>query len=342
MACPDCFKNCPQYVSDCCVEYTGEDIPLLGICKGDQVCKVERIIIEKLLEITDGTGIVLSDVTMDNCQFIIDLFGDQEKTLSNILNTLVQASCNLRQLITTITPSPTSFDTVCLTGLPANPTRDQILQAALILLCNIKTTVDAIPSTYVKISDLETLVKQIVNNIGNNPGTVVAAKLSPFIAYEYYGPLSNFNAQGIGIAALGYDKIYLCNGQNGTPDKRGRVAVGAIRNVPGGALDAAVDPLVNPLNPNWAAGDKAGVNFHTLTIAEIPAHNHPITDPGHSHVYGGVIPDGRGADGDKAATRATLSTQGAFTGITVNNNGGGQPHTNIQPTIAANYIMYIP
>lgn len=348
MACPDCFKNCAYYITDNCVEYTGEDIPLLGICTGDQLSKIERIIIEKLLGILDGTGLTLSDVTMDNCPFIIGLFGSQEKTLSNILNTLVQATCTLRSLITSISPDPFAFDTVCLTGLPANPNRDQILQAALILLCSIKTTVDAIPSTYVKLTDLNSLVTNIVNNIvnpgggGTTPPGATAAKLLPYVAYEYYGSLANFDNTGKGIAVLGFDKVYLCNGAYGTPDKRGRVAVGAIRNVPGASLDPAVDPLVNPLNPNWNLNDKGGTNFETLTIPQIPAHTHGITDPGHKHEFEGVVVDGRGGDGSKMSTPATKEGYSATTGITINSTGGGQPHNNIQPTIAANYIMYIP
>jgi microcystin-dependent protein len=32
-----------------------------------------------------------------------------------------------------------------------------------------------------------------------------------------------------------------------------------------------------------APGQVGGEQFHALTIAEMPAHNHPVTDPGHLH-----------------------------------------------------------
>ncbi len=42
--CNNCFNNCVEIVSDKCVKYTGEDIPLLGIEKGDTLAQViERI-----------------------------------------------------------------------------------------------------------------------------------------------------------------------------------------------------------------------------------------------------------------------------------------------------------
>ena len=91
----------------------------------------------------------------------------------------------------------------------------------------------------------------------------------PYVAYEYYGPLTNFDGSGIGIPANGFFKVYLCNGLNGTPDKRGRVAVGAIQNVPGGPLDAAVNPS-NAGNPNYALYTTAGANTVTLITSQIP------------------------------------------------------------------------
>jgi hypothetical protein len=173
----------------------------------------------------------------------------------------------------------------------------------------------------------------------------------PFVANEYYGPLSNFDSQGIGIASLGFNRVFLCNGANGTPDKRGRAAVGAIRSVPGPALDPAVDPSVDPNNPNWGLGDKRGETFHILTPPEGPSHTHPVTDPQHTHDLGtgGVVRTTAGGVGtlsgggfNPGGVQALLNTGSASTGITIGASGGNQPHNNIQPSIAAYYIMYIP
>lgn len=345
MACKDCLQNCDIILQDKCVVYTGEEIPVLGICPGDTLSEVEKAIIDKLLSLITGTGIVLADINLGNCTFLINILAGKDKTLANLLQMLVDASCTLKELIDIINTQlnqGNTTDILCLPGLSANPTRDQIIQAIINLLCSIKTTVDAIPTTYVKLTDLTNLVTQIVNNIINGGGTVQnSTKMVPFSAMAYFGPLSNFDSSGKGISALGFDKIYLCNGNNGTPDIRGRVVVAAIRSVPGGSPDVAVDPA-NPLNPNWALNDKTGENTHLLSVAEMPSHTHILVDSGHSHPTPAVMADGRGGDNGKQATPTIKQTGNAVTGITINATGGSQPHNNIQPAIAAYYIMFIP
>lgn len=194
----------------------------------------------------------------------------------------------------------------------------------------------------------------------------------PFTAVEYYGPLNGypgasdgFGGTGIGFGA--WEKVYLCNGLNGTPDKRGRVPVGVTNGMGGGAFSAAVDPAIAG-NPTYTIGSTAGSNTVTLTSAQIPSHTHPatvaITDPGHRHdiwgITGGDNDDMsntvRFAGGDKlqsepaffftntqACQPATTGLDGTNVAVTVNNNtGGGNAHANNQPALACYYIMYIP
>jgi microcystin-dependent protein len=214
--------------------------------------------------------------------------------------------------------------------------------------------VDAIPTTYVKNSDLTTLVTQIVNQINSGGNTVVQnySKMVPYTVVAYFGPLSNFDAYGIGVTSLGFEKIYMCNGSNGTPDLRGRTIVGAVRNVPGGVtLDAAVDPA-NPNNPNWAANDKRGENTNTLISSQMPVHSHAVNDPGHLHKLsysnaihakdaGSTLVLSLGTNPISPRTIAD-TTETSTTGITLGSTGGGQPHNNIQPSLSGYYIMYIP
>lgn len=348
MACKDCLINCPDIVSDQCVQYTGPAIPLLGICIGDSLSNFEAAIAAEVIGILDGTGIEPANVTV-SCTFLQDIIGASSPTLSNLLQMLVTASCTLKEFVDVINAQIGSnpvFNPSCLTGLPTNPTRDDILQATVNLVCSINTTVNAIPTTYVKNSDLTTLVTQIVNNINGGGGTVVQnyTKMIPYTAFAYFGPLSNFDAGGIGISSLGFSKIYICNGSNGTPDLRGRTVVGAIRGVPGGVLDAAVDPANN--NPNWALNDRIGANTETLSIPQMPIHTHSVNDPGHKHqsrYRQNMAPQ----SGSSTQCWANLNDQfidttTAFTGITLQTAGGGQPHNNIQPSYGAYYIMYIP
>lgn len=356
MACKDCLNNCDIIVQDQCVVYTGPEIPLLGICTGDQLSKFEAAVVEELTGILTGTGINPANVTV-SCNFLSDILGVASPSLSNLLQMLITASCTLKELIDEINAQISDnpvFDTACLTGLPTNPTRDDILQAVVTLICSLKTTVDAIPITYVKNSDLTNLVTQIVNQINGGGGTIVQnnTKLVPYIAVAYFGPLSNFDANGIGRADLGYEKLYICNGSNGTPDLRGRAIVGAIQGVPGGALDAAVDPAVNPNNPAWTVFGKGGATFTTLSASQIPAHTHTITDPGHNHSLtftNATHAKDAGSTqvlslGSNPISPVTIAdrTGTSTTGITIGSFGGSQPHSNIQPSIAAYYIMYIP
>jgi microcystin-dependent protein len=359
MACTDCFNNCgsPGIISDNCVMYTGPNIPLLGICTGDQISNFEAKVANALLTALDGTGITPANVTLANCPTLLALLGNEMPNLANILQLLINNSCTLNTLVANIQAqlnanSGLVWDVGCLQNVATPINANTLLQAVIFQLCSLTSTVTAFPANYVQVSDLAGLVTPIVTTIitASQASGVPQqnAKMVPNVAYEYYGPLSNFDGSGIGITSLGYQKVYICNGSNGTPDKRGRVAVGAVRNVPGGTLDAAVDPAT-PNNPNWNLLDKAGENFHVLTQNEIPAHTHQVNDPGHSHTNttgndftgnptGAIV----AGIGNPAYPQTPTKTSISQTGINLGSTGGGQGHITYQPSIAANYIMYLP
>jgi len=112
------------------------------------------------------------------------------------------------------------------------------------------------------------------------------------------------------------------------PDLRGRSVVGAGQ---GNGLT----------NRNLA--NTGGEETHTLSLVEMPGHNHDIYDPGHSHIY------------DKPYTHETAvsmttstsssgnsysnSTNQSLTGITIGYTGSGQAHNNMSPFISLNYII---
>jgi len=102
---------------------------------------------------------------------------------------------------------------------------------------------------------------------------------------------------------------------------------------------------------------RTGEEIHTISVSEMPAHAHGVSDPGHAHsVYdpghahtargGGRQFPMSGNYGDiydaPAATSVNgtgIGIYGATTGIGIANNGGGGSHENVQPTVFIPYIV---
>jgi microcystin-dependent protein len=92
-------------------------------------------------------------------------------------------------------------------------------------------------------------------------------------------------------------------------------------------------------------GATGGLESNTLTTAQLAAHSHGVTDPGHTHNQKGspaggathlVFSTGSGVFADDPGNVTASGT----TGITINNAGSGNGHNNVQPTIIVNYIIY--
>lgn len=132
------------------------------------------------------------------------------------------------------------------------------------------------------------------------------------------------------------------------PNLRGRNIIGL------NSSDADFDVL----------GETGGEKRHTLTIAEMPSHNHGVTDPGHAH---GITDPGHAHSyvnqvGDQSVN--TLTTQAdaadqvdygqttstnttgitintATTGISIQNTGGSESHNVLDPYMALRYIIKV-
>lgn len=129
------------------------------------------------------------------------------------------------------------------------------------------------------------------------------------------------------------------------PDLRGRVIAGA--GAMGGADAGRLTTANFGANPT-VAGNVGGLETHTLTTAEIPAHSHGVTDPGHSHGFSGGVSSvwgnpasGSSSPGGGVFNMLAVSITGSATGISIQNNGGGSPHAIVQPTMVLNKILRI-
>jgi microcystin-dependent protein len=378
MSCESCYNGCVEIVSDQCVRYTGLDNVPLDITYGDNLQTVLDNIINNLVPLLVGEGDKITIESAIRCAIVNGYLptpvGTNQWTSEQLFQTLVKVVCDLQTQIDAVDAEiailNADYTIGCLTGVTASSDTHAIVQAIITRLCDTIADLAAleldVATNYVKLSDLDALIAAYLASQGGGGGTQEYLKMVPFVAYEYYGPLSNFDGSGVGIPGFGFYKVYLCNGLNGTPDKRGRVAVGAIDNVP--PINIGLDASVNPVfvgNPNYALFTTAGANSVTLITSQMPSHSHTgvgtttvtLNDPGHFHYAGRLNAGGLTSSGSiglaKDVPKDNQSTT-STTGITVTSNtpgnvsigidntGSGDAHANIQPVIAAYYIMYIP
>jgi microcystin-dependent protein len=131
------------------------------------------------------------------------------------------------------------------------------------------------------------------------------------------------------------------DGQNtfNIPDSRGRVPLGAQQSSG---------------TSYYCVGNSGGAETHTLTINEMPIHNHGVNDSGHTHTATSINDDFNNtgtylnfntpsyAQNDGSGSITWTSTiNSSTTGISIQNNGGGLAHNNMQPYwVFGNYFIY--
>ena len=380
MSCSNCFNGCTEIISDQCVRYTGFNIPALGISNGDTLASVELQISTFIIDLSTGNGIIPVINPADLCSLVssfLPVSGDI--TLNDVISALIRSICALKTSVTaiesTLTTLNANYTIGCLTGVTASSDTHDILQAAINKLCSTATDLTAltidVDTNYVKLVDLNALIQAYLDSIA--PSNLYKNNMVPYVAYEYYGSLAGFDITGAGSGL--FIDVFLCNGSNATPDKRGRVAVGTTDGTMVGTI--TMSSIVNPTtpgNPSYSLNGLAGANNVTLTTNQIPSHTHTATGTStstatpHSHFIakasatnnGDLSPAlpllsewdggsnfsyrlkqtvGTAADGPTSDATVVVTTS---TSVVVDVTGGGLSHNNIQPTIGAYYIMYIP
>lgn len=124
-------------------------------------------------------------------------------------------------------------------------------------------------------------------------------------------------------------------GGNGTttfqlPDLRSRVPVGAGQ---GNGLQA------------WTIGETQGTENVTLLTSQMPAHNHMVmANTGEANtptIANNYLANANGIFGSDPVTVNTYNNvaNGALAPATLSVAGQSQPHTNLQPSLAMNYII---
>lgn len=155
---------------------------------------------------------------------------------------------------------------------------------------------------------------------------------------------------GTAVSKTQYSALYVCIGDKfgiatdtqlfKLPDLRYRVVMGYNNTT----------PTATPTFGNWisvqslALGQTGGEFNHKLSVDEMPVHDHPLTDPGHSHqspTWNGLagpfeVPTSKyGYDYFEQSAPTTSSK----TSISIQTTGGNAYHTNMQPFVCMNYII---
>jgi len=193
--------------------------------------------------------------------------------------------------------------------------------------------------------------KLIVDGNSTITGTVTANKFVGFGITPiggiimYSGSIAGlFNGDGEGVAGTKMDGWAICNGIDGRPDLTGKFIVGADINE--NSLDADTIYQVN---------EQGGESYHTLTVNEMPSHNHSINhghtidDPGHDHKMredATVSGDYKGIKRGDTEDGTWFTNWDRYTGITINDytgdsghTGNDQAHENRPPYYAVYYII---
>lgn len=89
----------------------------------------------------------------------------------------------------------------------------------------------------------------------------------------------------------------------------------------------------------FSSGGQQNVN---LTTAQMPVHTHGVTDPGHAHTVNDApskIGQFSAAGSNGWAANTVVSTGASGTGITIQNTGNGDAHTNMPPAFICGIMM---
>ena len=120
----------------------------------------------------------------------------------------------------------------------------------------------------------------------------------------------------------------LCDGTNSTPN--------------------LLDKFVRSVNTNTTdPGTLGGENTHVLTVPEMAAHSHGLTESTHTHDFPVQLAQFSGGAANKVANRDQggsnnpVSTSDALNGVSVGNAGSGAAHDNIPVFFEVAFIMRV-
>lgn len=196
-----------------------------------------------------------------------------------------------------------------------------------------------IKPTVGEIWDIELVFKDnrwFVSKIG---GAGTSSAFQRGMQMEWFGDVAtNFDDTGLGINLMSGWQI--CNGNLGSPDRRGKASVMAT-DVPSAG---AFIEILNPANVTGAGGDPEdyiygapgstqGKTAFLIEQGNLPDVEFTVTDPGHTHTYLKETFSSHpgGASQSDPRNQVTANTGSSTTGISVASGGNDERLEHIQP-----------
>lgn len=216
-------------------------------------------------------------------------------------------------------------------------TREQLLTLLSTKLADQSTI------TALEHRDLETA---IVNAIYGQIGDIKEISCDTTYIANNFKTGTGLPDEGLGLPSGERYGWAICNGKNGTVDKRGNVSIGYD---PSSYATLASTQSGGP-NPPYKQG---GLKTVTLSVTEIPAHFHHTPNS----IFKSFVALGSdygnnsttGVSGDNTGGGNELAIMNLATNYTTPNGaalektiGGGQSHENMQPYIVTLFIQRIP
>ncbi len=99
----------------------------------------------------------------------------------------------------------------------------------------------------------------------------------------------------------------------------------------------------------YTIGQVGGVETDTLTVSQIPGHNHTMnvyhgvgnvaTPVANTSNFGGGVPTGSGPNASQLNSYTSAVPDTVLGNSTIGNTGGGQPFSVVQPYLCMNYVI---
>ena len=293
---------------------------------------------------TKGTNLTCDELD-NNFDFVLDLANAVGELNCAKINQLSLSTCLLlNQVIIDLQADIDNVET------DIGEVAQDLIDVQTTLQGNINSLTTLINNQNTTIADLNTQIATLIGGFNSLSGTVASFNSRLLSVEGRLTTLEEAIASGIIVVWVGLIANIpvgwqLTDGTNGTPDLRNRFIIGAGSTYAVNAIGGSGN------HTHTITGTTGGT---ALTINQMPAHTHPLNDPGHYHFQnaGDNNRPGPYYENSNNGNEGPINTNSAFTNITIGSTGANEAHThtysattatttNLPPYYALAYIMKV-